>query len=238
MGSILENSWVPVYIQDHTCYYIPRLPASTHSTSHLPGLVGDFRPLSVQDKSVAIFKGETPAPFWLPHYFSFEDCPGLSWKIGLVLSHQLILQQGWKQASRCPGSPSYFHTALSKPAGPLNCSEELWLWCPEQRPALRVLGSVSGPPQLLGPPRMASHASCSKSPKTQVDIRATQAGPSSQQAGPQQMTGCGKTGTKRIKGEGNGNPLQYSCLENPMDRGAWWAAVPRVAQSQDTTEAT
>ena len=32
-------------------------------------------------------------------------------------------------------------------------------------------------------------------------------------------------------GEGNGNPLQYSCLENPMDRGAWWAAVHRVAQS-------
>ena len=30
-------------------------------------------------------------------------------------------------------------------------------------------------------------------------------------------------------GEGNGNPLQYSCLENPMDRGAWWAAVHGVA---------
>ena len=33
-------------------------------------------------------------------------------------------------------------------------------------------------------------------------------------------------------GEGNGNPLQYSCLENPVDRGAWWAAVHRVAQSR------
>ena len=32
--------------------------------------------------------------------------------------------------------------------------------------------------------------------------------------------------------EGNGNPLQYSCLENPVDRGAWWAAVQRVAQSR------
>ena len=32
-------------------------------------------------------------------------------------------------------------------------------------------------------------------------------------------------------GEGNGNPLQWSCLENPRDRGAWWAAVYRVAQS-------
>ena len=33
-------------------------------------------------------------------------------------------------------------------------------------------------------------------------------------------------------GEGNGNPLQYSCLENPVDRGAWWAAVCGVAQSR------
>ena len=33
-------------------------------------------------------------------------------------------------------------------------------------------------------------------------------------------------------GEGNGNPLQYSCLENPKDRGAWWAAVSGVAQSR------
>ena len=32
-------------------------------------------------------------------------------------------------------------------------------------------------------------------------------------------------------GEGNGDPLQYSCLENPRDRGAWWAAVYGVAQS-------
>ena len=32
-------------------------------------------------------------------------------------------------------------------------------------------------------------------------------------------------------GEGNGNPLQYSCLENPRDEGAWWAAVSGVAQS-------
>ena len=35
--------------------------------------------------------------------------------------------------------------------------------------------------------------------------------------------------------EGNGNPLQYSCLGNPMDRGGWWATVHRVVEL-DTTE--
>ena len=35
-----------------------------------------------------------------------------------------------------------------------------------------------------------------------------------------------------VQGEGNGTPLQYSCLENPMDGGAWWAAVHGVAKSR------
>ena len=35
-----------------------------------------------------------------------------------------------------------------------------------------------------------------------------------------------------VNGEGNGNPFQYSCLENPVVRGGWWAAVCRVTQSQ------
>ena len=39
-------------------------------------------------------------------------------------------------------------------------------------------------------------------------------------------------GLGRSPGEGNGNPLQYSCLENPMDGEAWWATVFRVAKSQ------
>ena len=39
-------------------------------------------------------------------------------------------------------------------------------------------------------------------------------------------------GSGRSPGEGNGNPLQYSCLGNPMDRGAWWATVHGVAKSQ------
>jgi len=40
------------------------------------------------------------------------------------------------------------------------------------------------------------------------------------------------SGWGRFPGEGNGNPLQYSCLENPMDGEAWWAAVHGVAKSQ------
>ena len=40
------------------------------------------------------------------------------------------------------------------------------------------------------------------------------------------------SGSGRSSGEGNGNPLQYSCLENPMDRGAWRATVHWVAKSQ------
>ena len=39
-------------------------------------------------------------------------------------------------------------------------------------------------------------------------------------------------GSGRSTGEGNGNPLQYSCLENIMDGGAWWTTVHGVAKSQ------
>ena len=39
-------------------------------------------------------------------------------------------------------------------------------------------------------------------------------------------------GLRRSPSKGNGNPLQYSCLENPRDRRAWWAAVHRVRQSR------
>ena len=43
-------------------------------------------------------------------------------------------------------------------------------------------------------------------------------------------------GSGRAPGEGNGNPLQYSCLENPMDRGTWQAAVHGVTKESDKTE--
>ena len=48
------------------------------------------------------------------------------------------------------------------------------------------------------------------------------------------ILGKGSPG-RRSPGEGNGNPLQYSCLENPMDRGAWRATVHGVAKESDTT---
>ena len=45
-------------------------------------------------------------------------------------------------------------------------------------------------------------------------------------------------GLERSSGGGHGNPFQYSCLENPVDRVARWATVHRVAKSCDTTEVT
>ena len=42
-------------------------------------------------------------------------------------------------------------------------------------------------------------------------------------------------GSGRPPGEGNGNPIQYSCLGNPMDRGAWWATVHGVTKESDMT---
>ena len=44
------------------------------------------------------------------------------------------------------------------------------------------------------------------------------------------------SGSGRSPGVGNGNPLQYSCLGNPMDRGGWWAIVHRVTEVSDMTE--
>ena len=44
-------------------------------------------------------------------------------------------------------------------------------------------------------------------------------------------------GSGRSPGGGHGNPLQYACLENPMNRGVWWSIVHRVKES-DTTEGT
>ena len=45
-------------------------------------------------------------------------------------------------------------------------------------------------------------------------------------------------GSGRFSGGGNGNPLLYSCMENPKDKGAWWATVHGVNKELDTTEYT
>ena len=52
---------------------------------------------------------------------------------------------------------------------------------------------------------------------------------------PVQETQIWRLGSGRCPGVGNSNPFQYSCLENSMDRGAWWATVHGVANELDTT---
>ena len=47
---------------------------------------------------------------------------------------------------------------------------------------------------------------------------------------------CKRPGSGRSPGGGHGNPLQYSCLENPMDRGAWWAKSIEGCKESDMTE--
>ena len=54
--------------------------------------------------------------------------------------------------------------------------------------------------------------------------------------GKESASNAGDTGSipglGRSPGKGNGNPIQYSCLGNPMDRGSWWAIVPGVTKRQ------
>ena len=49
------------------------------------------------------------------------------------------------------------------------------------------------------------------------------------------LTNVGDAGSKRSPGGGNGNPLQYSCLDNSMNRGAWQATVHGLPKESDTT---
>ena len=48
---------------------------------------------------------------------------------------------------------------------------------------------------------------------------------------------CSIPGSGRFPGVGNGNPFQYSCLENPMDKRAWWVTVHRLSKESDMIEA-
>ena len=85
-----------------------------------------------------------------------------------------------------------------------------------------------------GPPRGPAPLRTAASPSEDVRARAPHGSPESSLAF---VPSLDTRATLRAflamgRGEGNGNPLQYSCLENPVDRGAWWAAVHRVAQSR------
>ena len=100
----------------------------------------------------------------------------------------------------------------------------LWLWAPhveELRPAWRGLPSAdpSGPTQLG-----SVHAPVGFPGGSVVKIRPANAGVTGDAGS---IPGLGKSA-----GAGNGNPLQYTFLENPMDREAWWATVQGVARSQ------
>ena len=64
---------------------------------------------------------------------------------------------------------------------------------------------------------------------SKIDSQASQVNPTAK-VGDTEDTGL-IPGPGRSPGEGNGNPLQYSCLENSMDRGAWQAAVHRITKS-------
>ena len=65
-----------------------------------------------------------------------------------------------------------------------------------------------------------------------VDLRVLPSGSAIKNPVAMKDTQVGFPGQEDSPGEGRGNPLQYSCLENPMDRVTWWAIVRRFAKSQ------
>ena len=76
---------------------------------------------------------------------------------------------------------------------------------------------------ILGGSKITADGDCSQSFPGGSEVKAS----ASNAGDPGSIPGSG-----RSPGEGNGNSLQYSCLENPMDRGAWWATVHEVTNSQ------
>ena len=87
---------------------------------------------------------------------------------------------------------------------------------------------------------LAHHSSLSLSPTESTQLHGMPSHPRSFPGGSEvKVSGCNVgdlgsiPGSRRSPGEGNGNPLQYSCLENPIDGGAWWAVGRKES---DTTE--
>ena len=105
-----------------------------------------------------------------------------------------------------------------------------------QKPPLKsqLLPSLTsptpGPPVLPPSPDQVPRLS-----QRRVSFRASQVtqalkNPPPNEGGVREVDSISRSG--RPPGGGCGNPLQYSCLENPMGRGAWWATIHRVAKSQ------
>ena len=113
------------------------------------------------------------------------------------------------------------------------CCTTTWISCKRKY----ILSLWSPPPTPLGRHRAPGWAPCAYSsfPPASSLSMGFPGGPEVKNL-PANTGDMGSTpGSGRSPGEGNGNPLQYSCLENPVDRWAWWATVHRVAKESDMT---
>ena len=111
-------------------------------------------------------------------------------------------------------------------------------WDPGPREPRRKLG---GPDEMLPEPNLRFRLMVYPPHPPPCNYRAFQVvlvvkNPSADSGDIRDMGSIPESG--RSLGEGHGNPLQYSCLENPMDRGTWRATVHGVTKESDTTEAT
>ena len=120
---------------------------------------------------------------------------------------------------------------LSFPLQPYNHIDGTLGEC--QSPQLSILGSKVSE-GLLCPGLLESEGSCDLTSVSQV-IRVFVMGFSASDGKESACNAgdlCSILGSGKSPGEGNGSPLQYSCLENPMDRGVWWATVHGITKSQ------
>ena len=163
--------------------------------------------------------------------------------LGVFYSLAPSLEQLCLKKKKSFSEPSFYvwETLAQKKLSNLSkfssCQRRVWLWTRQPAPCPTCL-SASPPAQLPNPPTQVQRVGLLINNWKGWWINLTFETPdfpggsdgkaSAYNAGdPGSIPGLG-----RSPGEGNGNRLQYSCLENPMDRGAWWATVHGVARSQ------